>query len=354
MTMLAELIPAGFFEARSEWLLWLIAGGSIALLVVGADRVVSGAARLALAIGMPTVIIGATVVSLGTTSPEAVVSVRAAIGGNPGLALGNGIGSIICDTALIFGLCCLLRRLPADRFVLNRHGWVQFGAGLLLTVIMLGLWLFAGDRSSVFLPRWIGIGFLVLLAAYMAVSVHWSKQHPSLIPDEAKQAQAVAPTSKGKSRALVYLLLLAGGLALVVLGSEFLIGSVTVICERRGVPQAVLAVTLVAFGTSLPELVTAIAAILKGHTELLVGNILGADILNVLFVIGASASAVPLQIDPVTFKLSLPMMMLVLLMMRLFGLFSRGRFHRWQGVPLLVSYVVFIYILATHSDIGHP
>jgi len=127
-------------------------------------------------------------------------------------------------------------------------------------------------------------------------------------------------------------------------GSELLIGSVTQICENYGVPEEFVAVTVVAFGTSLPELVTAIAALIKGHADLLVGNIIGADILNVLFVIGASASAGGLDVKPSFLWLYLPMMMVVLIMLRLFIFMPGKRFSRWQGVPLLASYVIF-YVL---------
>ena len=337
--MIANIIAPAFFEALGEPILWLISVGAIALLVLGADRVVSAAAKLAAAVGLSKVIIGATVVSLGTTSPEAAVSVSAAFGGKPGLALGNGVGSIICDTALIFGLCCCLVRLPKDRFVLNRHGWLQFGSGALLTGVALLLWALSGDINNVEIPRWVGVGFLAMLAGYLYLSVRWSRQHPEMIPDEAAVEMR---RNHRTSRAVMNLLVLIFGLAMVVGGSEFLIGSMKVICERRGVPDAVIAVTFVALGTSLPELATAITAIVKGHPELLVGNVIGADILNVLFVIGASATAVPLKIDPLFFYFLLPTMMLVLLLLRLYIFMPGNRFRRWQGAGLLAVYAVFV------------
>ncbi|MCD4824112.1 MAG: sodium:calcium antiporter, partial [Phycisphaerae bacterium] len=179
--MLAELIPLDFFKgfaANQEYILWLIGAGAIVLLVVGADRAVEAAAKLAAAAGMSKVIIGATVVSLGTTTPEACVSVMAAIRGDAGLALGNGMGSIICDTGLIFGLCCCLKRLPLDKFVLKRQGWVQFGAGLMLAGVILAAWLIAGRNfDQAYIPQWVGLVFLGLLVGYMCLSVHWSRQH---------------------------------------------------------------------------------------------------------------------------------------------------------------------------------
>jgi len=349
---LAGLLPDRLFvEPQSEWILWLFTCVSIPMLVIGAGRLVDSAVHLARAMGMSTVLIGATIVSLGTTSPEAVVSVRAAIGGYPDLSLGNAVGSVICDTALIFGLCCLLTPLPKNRFVLSRHGWLQLGAGFLLVVIALLAWARSGDISNVWIGRPIGFALLVLLVGYMYLSVRWSRAHPEIVPDEAQIEMRPDHLAR---RAMIHLVVMIFGLALVVLGSEFLIGSVSEICRRHHVPKAVIAVTLVAFGTSLPELVTAIASVVKGHAELLVGNIIGADILNVLFVVGASAAATPLKVEPIFFKLLLPVMMLVLILLRSFIFMDDSRFRRWQGVPLLVVYVVFVIIsVAVFGIAGH-
>ncbi|MBN1943389.1 MAG: calcium/sodium antiporter [Phycisphaerae bacterium] len=347
--MLAELIPDSFFiQAGDHWQgwLWLMAAGAIVLLVYGADRAISAAVRMAAALGVSTVIIGATVVSLGTTAPETATSVSAALAGKPGLALGNGVGSVICNMALIFGLSCCLTQLPKDRFILRRHGWLQLGSGVLLAVIIGVLALLRGDWTGVMLPRWAGAMFLVLLCLYMYLSARWAKQHPDMIPDEARQA--AAKVGHGPKEVFRDLLFLAVGLAIVVLGSQVMVGSASQICLRYGVPPDVLAVTLVAFGTSLPEFVTAIASILKGHPELLVGNIIGANILNVLFVIGASAAAVPLRVSRPFFYLHLPVMLAALALFRLYVARKNNRFERWQGVPLLLlfgGYYAALFVL---------
>jgi len=349
--VLADLVSREFFTARAEWLLWLMTFASIAALVVGADRLVGAAARLAAALGISKVIIGATVVSLGTTSPEAAVSVRAAWAGDPGLALGNGMGSIICDTALIFGLCCCITRLPLDRFVLNRQGWFQQGSGALLAGIIVGLWILSGgDLGRVVLGRGVGVALLILLIGYMLLSVRWSRAHPEAL------VRGVARNRSGRVTAggvVVNLMILVIGLTLVVGGAEVLIGSVREICLRRHVPEAVLAGTLVAFGTSLPELVTAIASVLKGHGGLLIGNVVGADVLNVLFVIGASAAAQPLQVGRASLYLFVPVMMVVLVLFRVFILMNRDHFRRWQGVPLLVVYATFIFLAVKYFRFGY-
>ena len=346
--ILADIINPDFFPAQSSMLLWLLTVGGMALLLVGADRAVSAAVKLAKTMGISTVIIGATVVSLGTTSPEAAVSVMAAFRGNPGLALGNGIGSIICDTALIFGLCCCIKRLPIDRYVLQRHGRIQLGVGVLLAGIVAVCALANGGITGVMIPRWVGVVFLGLLVGYMLMSFRWAKTHPELIPPEARAQR------DGKSFGAIALAgaVLAGGLAMVIFGSDVLIGSVEVLCGRYGVPDHVLAVTVVAFGTSLPELATALAAIIKGHPELLVGNIVGADILNVLFVIGASATASELAVPSLFFYLHLPVMLLALLLLRGFVMTSRERFSRWQGVLLLLLYVGYVIVLLTIAPRG--
>jgi len=352
--MLAALIPGTFFEGIPQnWLLWLISGGAVALLVFGADRAVSGAVRLAAALGMSTVIIGATVVSLGTTSPEAFTSVTAAIQGKPGLALGNGVGSIICDTALVFGLSCLLTRLPRDRFVLYRHGvlWLAAGTLLALTVGVLavgygfGREVVEGVEREVLnrkLGRGIGGFYLLLLVGYMCVSVHWARRHPETIRPEAKVRVSLRHPV---AATLLNLLLVAIGLGLVVLGSSLLVGSVSVLCTRYGVPPDVLAVTVVAFGTSLPELVTAVTAVRKGHGELAIGNVIGADILNVLFVIGASAVAVPLVVPTTFVYFHLPVMMVALTLMGVFIFTGGATFRRWQGLPLLGLYAGYLALL---------
>ncbi|NLF30460.1 MAG: calcium/sodium antiporter [Planctomycetes bacterium] len=345
----AALLPEPWFTAAADPLLWIFVCASIPMLLFGADRLVDAAVRIARAAGMSTILIGATIVSLGTTTPEAVVSVRAAIGGEAGISLGNAVGSIICDTALIFGLCCTLTALRKDRFILNRHGWIQLGSGALLVAVALISWAVSGDMADVRIGRGVGLLLLGLLVGYMVLSVRWAREKPELVPQEA--AVALSP-NRLLRMVLASLLALLVGLTLVVLGSELLVGSAGEICRRNHVPEPVIAVTLVAFGTSLPELVTAIASVIKGHQELLVGNVIGADILNVLFVVGASATATPLAVEPVFFRLLLPVMMLVLILFRAFIFMPGDRFRRWQGIPLLIIYVLFVVFSVTVFGIG--
>jgi cation:H+ antiporter len=339
--MLADILPQSLLSEQPTGLLWLIVLASIGLLVFGANQTVSSAVRLARALGVSKVIVGATIVSLGTTTPETCVSVAAAFQGNPGLSLGNAVGSILADTGLIFGLCCVIKRLPMDRFVVKRHGWLQLGAGVLLVATCLGLWALSGDIHDVVIPRSVGFLYVLLLVGYLYLSVKWARLHPQLIPEEAKGANG---TSRRGGAFLRNIALLVTGLAVVVLTSDSLVGSVEVICQRSNIPESVLAITLVAVGTSLPELAIALGSLIKGHEDLSVGNILGADILNVLYVSGASAVASPLRVEPAFFYLYLPSMIAVLVLFRLYTLLGRDRFHRWQGVPLLAAYAIFVVL----------
>jgi cation:H+ antiporter len=342
-----HLIPEAWFIGLPQWALLLWCAGSLAVLVKGADWLVDGASGLAFKLGISKVIIGATVISLGTTAPECAVSVMAAWTGEPGLALGNAIGSIIADTGLIFGLGCLFVVLPADRYVLSRQGWVQFGAAALLAVICYASWAIMGDRAQ--LGRWVGLLFLGLLAVYMYFSVKWGREHPEGLPAVEDDAQV----DKGSAGFVVFklLLLCVVGLAMVILASRALINSVTELAAVHWhVPQVVISATVVALGTSMPLLVIGMASLLKGHKEILVGNIIGADILNVFFVVGASAAAAPLplleagtKIPAIALLLHIPTMLVILVLFRIFifRATKRGRFRRWYGLPLVLIYLAY-------------
>ncbi len=307
----------------------------IALLTKGAEIMVDGVVHLARRTGLPRIVIGATIVSLGTTTPEAFVSVMAAWMGNPGLALGNGVGSIIADTGLIFGISCILTPIPVNRFILNRTGWVQVGSATLLVIVCLAILMF-GSAPPV-LGRWVGVVFLLLLVGYLYVTYLWAKQGACVAPDELDTTKLMGI---GKSAGMI-----GGGLVLVVGGARVLIPCAAEVASRIGVPDDIIAATLVAFGTSLPELVTAITAIRKGHPEITIGNIVGADVLNCLFVIGAAAAARPLAIPINFYSFHFPAMLVILYSFRMFIFLSKdGEFRRWHGMWLLGVYLLYLFL----------
>lgn len=340
-----DFIPETLFHGWSMPALLGIVAVCLAVVAKGADWLVDGATALALRFGVSKVVVGATVVSLGTTTPEAAVSVMAAWSGKPGLAIGNAVGSIVADTGLIFGLGCLLSTLPADRWLLSRQGWVQFGsASALAGFCYVAFWI---DGDAARLTRTVGVIFLGALLAYILVSIRWSyERHGGAATEDA------APPPRGSLRLLIALGTV--GVVLVLLSSRVLILAASELAETHwNVPKVVVAGTLVALGTSLPELVIGITAVFKGQGELLVGNVIGADILNVLFVVGASAVAAPLPIvetgssfPRVALIVHLPAMLAILLLFRIFIAWSgrRGAFRRIYGVPLLAIYVAYVLL----------
>ena len=321
-------------------LLALVIIVSLAVLGKAADWLVDEAVALSEHSGIPKVVIGATIVSLGTTAPEAAVSVFAALQGSPGLALGNAVGSIICDTGLILGLACILAPLRLDRAIVNRQGWIQLGAAVALVAGCFP-WSNAGQVfvEGGRLPQWVGIVFLVALAVYMVLSIRWARTGTA--PSEGAHGE----DSDAGSMAFV-ILKLVGSLALVVLAAQVLIPAVREAATRIEIPESIIAATLVAFGTSLPELVTAVTAARRGHGELAVGNVVGADILNVLFVAGASATATPagLTAGGHFFVVLFPAMLFILLTFRI-GIFVSGDSLRKPfGFVLLAAYGVYLVL----------
>ncbi len=297
----------------------------------GADIFVDEAVSLSVHFGIPKIIIGATIVSLGTTLPEASVSVMAAINGNPDLALGNAIGSIIVDTGLIIGLASLLGKLPVDQNTIKRQGLVQWLSVILLAVVALPIFSSNGVGN---IHQWMGWLFLALLVAYIYISIKWSKKDHASTDDIEEQ----------KSPLALQLFKLGLGVGIVIASSKILIPAVEIGAHRVGIPQSIIAATLVAFGTSLPELVTAVTAVRKGHGELAIGNIVGADILNVLFVVGSAAAVTKggLLVPPGFFKLQIPTMLLIVTAFRFFAKGNDHQINKKEGIFLIVIYLIYL------------
>ncbi|MFH1875079.1 MAG: calcium/sodium antiporter [Pseudomonadota bacterium] len=314
------------FVSLSLPILFLIIAVLIVTLGKGADILVDEAVSLSVRWGVPKILIGATIVSLGTTLPEVSVSVLAAINGSPGLALGNAVGSIICDTGLILGIAAIIAPLPMNARIVNRQGWVQLGSGVLLIVSCL----------SGKLPQFMGFVFLGLLVVYIWASLYWVKKEGQ----NDSTFDTVLKVDQANSGFILLKLIL--GIILVIASSKVLIPAVQEVALRLYVPESIIAATLVAFGTSLPELVTAIMSARKGHGDLAVGNIVGADILNVLFVSGAAAAVTPkgLNVDPNFFYFLFPAMLLILVVFRIGIFISKDTLKRSFGLLLLGIYIM--------------
>ncbi len=329
------------FFAQLHWA-WLALAIAAGLYVLGrsADWLVDEAVALSERSGVPKAIIGATIVSLGTTTPEAAVSVFAAVQGSPGLALGNAVGSIICDTGLILGLACVLAPLKLNRKIVNRQGWIQFSAGVALVLACLpwtglGHLFDTGGR----LHQVTGFVFLAALVLYMVQSIRWARQEANarMVEDHERDVSAPLPWMVAK---------LVMATALVVASARFLIPAAAEAAARLHVPESIIAATLVAFGTSLPELMTAVTAARRGHGDLAVGNVVGADILNVLFVAGAAAAVTPVGLAAGAhfFIVLFPVMLVILGVFRI-GVFLSGKYlERPFGFVLLGVYACYLLI----------
>ena len=333
-----ELLRSGL-ENLPLIVLVLIAAFALYVLAKGADILVDEAVALSVKWGIPKMVIGATIVSLGTTLPEAAVSVGAALQGNPGLALGNAVGSIICDTALIIGLASFIAPLAFDKKATKPQGWLQLCAGLLLVVVSIPWFslnsIFTKDGN---IHQYVGFVFVILLIVYIVFSMKNVKNDNSqdFLVDEITEHESGSST--------LVLLKMIAGIALIIISSKVLIPTVEISAIRVGIPQSIIAATLVAFGTSLPELVTAVTAARKGHGELAIGNIIGADILNVLFVVGVSASVTSkgLQVPSSFFTFQFPVMILALLVFRGSTLIAKKAVTRRYGVILFGIYIVYL------------
>lgn len=322
---------------QSHWsMLILMLVVSVLVLGKSADFIVDNAVELSSRWGVPKLIIGATIVSLGTTFPEVVVSVLAAVQGQPGLALGNAVGSIVTDTGLIMGIGILIGDIPVTNKVVKKQSWFQLVAGFLL---VFACFPFSNPSSAFnigsFMEQTWGFVFLTILVGYILLSINSAKKGETDIEPEIEEDSG-SPSTKIIGKILF-------GLVFLGISSQALIANASEIAVRMSVPEAVIAATLVAFGTSLPELITVVSAVRKNHGEIAIGNVIGADILNVLLVAGASAAVTQggLVVPSEFFYKFFPGMLLILATFK-FGISSSktGVLSKKFGVVLLGIYLL--------------
>ncbi len=301
-------------------------------LIKGGDWFVDGATGIARRFRLPELLIGATVVSIGTTLPEVMVSTSAALSGHGEIAYGNAIGSVICNTALIAALTAAIRPGKVDRAALKTPViWFFLSA-----VVYAGV-----AYTTGYFSRPVGFVLLALFAAYMVSTVRQMMKNPSAADAEDDGAAKEQPLWKE-------LALLVVGAALIAVGARLLVDNGSLIAKALGVPESVIALTFVALGTSLPELVTAITSLVKGHSALSLGNVIGANLFNLVLVSGASVALSPFPIPQeatiaghnASLVMDFPVMFAVMLLLTVPAL-ARGKLARWQGVTLLCIYAAF-------------
>jgi len=304
------------------------------LIFKGGDLFVAAAVRIAEMLRMPRVVIGGTLVSLATTSPEMVVSIMAGLKGESGLAVGNAVGSCICNIALILGVTAAIKHVEVHPRALRTPliGMFFFGVVLLLMTFELVL------------QRWQGVLLLIGGAAYFAWDFwqHWRDKKPEDVAEAAAIAKEAEVTRwawfETKPGTAVQFLL---GAAVVILGSKLLVDSAVAIAQALGVPSIIVGLTVLAVGTSLPELVTALTCSRKNVSDISVGNVLGANIANLTLVIGAAASIREVRMDRLTQLFNFPAMLFTMLLL-LWMLKTDKRVTRREGSFLLIYYCVYL------------
>lgn len=309
------------------------------LLIKGGDWFVDGATAIARKFHLPELLIGATVVSIGTTLPEVLVSATAAVGGNGSIAYGNAIGSIICNTSLIAAITIAVKPGKVDKKTLVLPLCFFFTSALFYSLTA-----YLGGRFS----RLTGIILLVIFVSYMAVLLYNMKKNaektPATLeikPEDIEKEENAAPIWKS-------ILFLVVGAAVIAVGADLLVDNGTKIATALGVPDTVIALTFVALGTSLPELVTAITSLMKGHGALSLGNIIGANLFNLVLVSGMAITINPFDVPAGTtvaglnasLVIDIPVMFAVMLLMTVPALI-KGKLSRWQGIALLSIYAAF-------------
>ena len=304
----------------------------LVLLIKGGDWFVDGATGIARRFNLPDIIVGATVVSIGTTLPEVMVSVTGAMQGQGAMAYGNAIGSIICNTSLIAAISVACNPGPVNVKTMKMPVIFFFSSAALYCMAAYVLGEF---------PQWLGFVLLAIFVVYMLITVRQGLKNPSEAHEDEEEG--------GKPKQLWQeLLLLVGGAAVIAVGADLLVDNGTFIAQELGVPETVIALTFVALGTSLPELVTTITSLRKGHASLGIGNVIGANIFNLVLVSGASVALAPFKVpvgkllmgQNASLVLDIPVMLGVMLLLTVPALTTK-KLHRWQGVALLCIYAAF-------------
>jgi len=320
-----------------EWYVIPLFIVGLALIIKGGDFFVDSSVGIANILRVPRVIIGCTIVSIATTSPELIVSATASLRAQPGVAIGNAVGSCMANIGIILALVAILRAVPIDPREFRLPALLMLGASLLLF----------GLTWRLTLPRWSGPLMLAIGVAYLLFDFfrhyHPGRRGPGSTASDSQADGGQASPGRPLWQHIVFF---AVGLVMVAGGSWLLVEYGVKIAKVMRVPPIVIGLTMIAIGTSLPELVTAITSVRKGVSDLSAGNILGANILNVTLVTGTAAtiSSKPLAMTPTTQRYNLPAMLVIMLTLVVFGA-TGGILKRWEGVVLAVLYVSYVATL---------
>jgi cation:H+ antiporter len=311
----------------------------LVLLIGGAELLVGGAVQIARRLGVSALLIG-LLVGFGTSTPELVTSVRASLAGAPGIALGNIVGANLANLLLVLGACALLRPVAIDARSLHFDGAVVFA-----TVV-----LFAALSAAIPLHRWVGLLYVALLAAYLAWTWRIERRHPAehTAPFEKGEAAAeVVPVPAKPPTGLGPMVLsfsqVIGGIVLVMVGARWLVEAAIGLARSLEVADSVIGLTVVAIGTTLPELATSLVAARRRNTHVALGNVFGSCIYNVLGIAGLTALVAPTVVPSTIVTFGNPLMVAAAALMLVFA-WTGLRISRREGAVLLALYVIYIAV----------
>ena len=301
----------------------------VALVLWGADRLTEGAASLARRLNVPEIVIGLTIVAAGTSAPELFVSVVSALNDTPDLAVGNVVGSNIMNTLLIVGVAAMVAPMVISRSTVRKDIPFTVVSALLLVVLCLdGFASLAIGGNTI--SRFDGIALLVAFVLFMVYTFSVAKKN-----NATDDSPATKPIAAWVSMVFVVL-----GLACLVVGSNLFVSSATNVATALGVSQSVIGLTIVAGGTSLPELATSVVAARKGQSAIAIGNVIGSNVFNILLILGLTAVICPMQIGGITL-IDLLVMLLAAVLVWLFS-FTKYRVERWEGAVLTACFLTYL------------
>lgn len=311
--------------------------GGLALILYGANWLTDGASAIARRLGVSDLVVGLTIVALGTSTPELVISVLAAVGGNAPMAVGNVVGSNIFNVLAIIGIVAIVKPIPICRSVMGEQlPWVLLTAAI---VVATGFspWL---DGTPAAVSRVEGIILLLLLAMFMRRTLLSARENPD--PE--------AGGSAGQRKVWLACLMIAGGLGALIFGGDIFVDGASAIASLMGVSDAVIGLTIVAAGTSLPELATSVVAARKGSPDMAVGNVIGSCVLNIVLILGTTATITPLSFGGVG-PLDMAVLGLSALLFWLTARYGGTRIiTRLEGVLLFAVYVGYIAVLVFQNS----
>lgn len=317
----------------------LIAG--LVFLIVGAEGLVRGASRMALALGIPPLIIGLTVVAYGTSSPEMAVSVEAGLNGQADIALGNVVGSNILNVLFILGVSAIIVPLVVNHQLVRLDVPIMIAASLVM-------WLFALDGQISRLEGWALFAGIVAYTGFLIIQTRREKDESVQAQYDQKYGRGADTSARGWLLNLVYV---AGGLAILVLGSRWLVASATAIAQALGISSLVIGLTIVAAGTSLPEVATSVIASIRGERDIAVGNVVGSNIFNLLAVLGLTAALAPggIAVNSAALHFDIPVMFAVAAAcLPIF--FTGSLIMRWEGLLFLAYYAMYTLYLVLFAQ----